>query len=270
MRSSLPGARGGSNTDSRAPRTTGSGGRAGTTCVGDGRTAGCGRPRPPNASSSDGDLTVEVGEHLAVPDRLPGGAGQRSPRRRGRGPRRPGRPRASARTGARCGRSRTGRGSHTPAMRTGNTGGPNSWRPAPNDENGRPVISSTSRARADPAGVAGFDARRGGGIDALQLGVGGREAGGRRGTGEQRVAHRPVLRRDGRAGRSPPARRARCRRRAGRGDRGARCRRSRRGPRAGTAPPTTRRRARPRRPGGAGPRRARPPVGLAVPMSRPR
>ncbi len=90
----------------------------------------------------------------------------------------------------------TARGSQTPAIRTGNTGRPNSWRPVPNDENGRPVMLDHLERTGDPTGVAGLDAGRGRGITAHELGVGGGEPGGRPGPGEDLVAHRAVLGRE--------------------------------------------------------------------------
>ena len=237
----------------------GSGGRAGTTCVGDGRTAGCGRPRPRTRRRATGISPSRWASTSwypiacrAVRDSAP-----RASRPRTSSTRPAPRIAANRRSMRSCqdgpwephtgDADREHRGARTP-------GGP-----APNDENGRPVMLDHLERPRDPPGVAGLDARRGGGVDALQLGVGGGEALGRRGTASS-IASRTVavLRREGervdhrlhvQTG-AADEQRARAR--------DARCRRSRRVLRAGTAPPTTRRRARPRRPGGAGPRRARP------------
>ena len=160
------------------------------------------RPR-----SSVGISPVEVGQDLLVPDRLRRGARQppdpcrksseesSTTGRRGRGPRRRGRRRASRRTGRRCaGRARPA-GSHTPTRPTSNAGGPYSASPAPNDENGRPVVSITSSARTIRRRVPGLDARR-------------RE---RVGRGEPVVGARPARRRSrsrARARRAPRGRAA--------------------------------------------------------------
>ena len=215
-------------------------------------------------------LARQVAEDLPVPDRLrarcgrarrgPGSAGDlvdQTGVAHGRDPR------------ARSASASTARGSQMPAMRTGNTVAPYSWSPAPNDENGRPVISITSRARAMRRALPGSIARRGRRVEPGELGVGVASPSGRR-RAAIGVAHRAVLGRERRGRRRPPARRARCRRRAARADRAPRCRRPRRAPPAwnratdhsssGSATST--------RWCGTAARSAT--VGLAVPMSSPR
>ena len=187
------------STDSRAPRTSGCGDRAGTTCAGDGRTAGCARPTASNASSSAGSHRRGGLEHLAVADGLRGGARQRSLALR--------RPRTSStRPGLahrvdparRCASFSTGpRAATRRRCGTGNTGGPNAWRPGAERRERAPGDLDAPRAPARSGGrCRARCAPRPPGRGALQLGVGGGEALGRRGTGEHRVADRPVLRRE--------------------------------------------------------------------------
>ena len=83
-----------------------------------------------------------------------------------------------------------------PTIETGNTVEPYACMPGPKDENGCPVMRITSSARDDAARVAGLEARGRDGIDALELGVGRRQAFGARDFGFELGADREVLGRE--------------------------------------------------------------------------
>ena len=239
-----------------------------------GEGAGCGGPRCVERGVEVGLLAV-AGGRAPPGSRWPGGRcgtsrGSASSRP---APRRPG-PAAAhrRRSGPRSGPASASRGSHDPGDRsTGNTVGPYSPRPGPNDENGRPVSWIDLERAHDAAAVVRLDAGRGVGVGPFELA---------RTRPRRRPAsavarlelgpQREVLAREARGRRRPPARRGRCRRRAARACRALSMSATAARAAAWCGRPTSPRRARRRRPGGAGPRPARPGVGFAVPMSMPR